>query len=189
MRKIGAIDDSVKLIADRSGKYKNLIQSFKGRPPPFPVDPNSAHRLGMAKDTTGRLQQIVRKAQRNFQFASIYEQRKTQQILIAGFTNVGEAINGLGVRLEESIDLLGDQIHDLSSSMTAMNEKVVDAVKGVQSAVGEVSLRANDVSSAVRSADTKVQSAMADQAARQERANRMLDNIQRHRVPPPLNEY
>lgn len=186
MRKLGAVNDSIKLIADRSNQYKVLANSYNGRTPPFPVDPASAHRLGTANDTTARLQKIVRQAQRNFQFATIYEQRKTSKILIAGFTNIGEAIDGLGARLEQSISILGDQIDDLSSSMTAMNEKVVDAVKGVASAVGEVSSRVGDVSLAIKGADTNVQAAMADQAVRQEKAVRMLDNIQRRRVPPPL---
>ncbi len=189
MRKLGAVDGSIKLIADRSNQYKALTISYKGRPPPFPVDPASALRLGTANATAGRLQKIVRNAQRDFHFATIYEQRKTSEILIAGFTNLGEAIYGVGVRLEQSIGILGDQINDLSSSMTAMNEKVVDAVKGVSSAVGEVSSQVGDVSSTIKGADAKVQAATADQAARQEKANRMLDNIQRHRVPPPLADY
>ena len=41
--------------------------------------------LATANDTTARLQRIRRKAQRNFQFATIYEQRKTREILIAGY--------------------------------------------------------------------------------------------------------
>ena len=73
--------------------------------------------------------------------------------------------------------------------MTTMNEKLVETVKGVSTAVGEASSRVVEVSSAIKSADTKMQAAMADQSARQEKANRMLDNIQRHRVPPPLDEY
>ena len=189
MRKLGAVDDSIKLIADRSNQYKTLVKSYKGQPPPFPVDPASAHRLGMATTTASRLQTVVRKAQRNFQFATIYEQRKTSAILIAGFGSLGEAIHGLGARLEQSIGILGDQINDLSSSMAAMNEKVVDAVKGVSSAVGDVSSRVGDVSLAIKGADANTQGAMSELSARQEKANKMLDNIQRGRRPAPLADY
>ena len=41
--------------------------------------------LATANDTTARLQRIRRKAQGNFQFATIYEQRKTREILVAGY--------------------------------------------------------------------------------------------------------
>jgi hypothetical protein len=173
--KLGAVDAGIKLIADCSNQYKSLSKSYKGQSPPFPVNPASAHRLATANDTVARLNRIVRKAHRNFQFATIFEQRKTSRILIDGFTNLGEAIVGLGGRLERSIGILGDQINDLSSSMSAMNENVIDAVKGA--------------SSAIKDADGNAQAAMADQAARQERAVRMLDNIQRGRVPSPHAAY
>lgn len=49
---------------------------------------------------------------------------------------------------------------------------------------------AADVSSAIKTADTDMKSAMAYLAevhlAQQKKTNRMLDNIQRHRIPPPL---
>jgi hypothetical protein len=197
MRNLGAIDSSITLIADRSNLYRTVVKLYKGWPPPFPVDPSSVHRLETTAVTAGRLQRIVRKAQRNFQFATIYEQRRTNEILIAGFANLGEAIYGLGTRLEESIGFLGDKIDDLSSSMTMMEDELVDAVEGVSSTVREAgsrlaevsSARLTEVSSAIKNADSKAQTAMVDQAARQEKAARMLDNIQRHRVPPPTVEY
>ncbi len=168
MRKLGAVDGNIKLIADCSNQYKVLTRSYDGPPPPFPVDPDSVNRLATANGTVWRLKEIVRKAQRNYQFASIYEQRKTNDILIAGFTNLGEAIQGVGSRLEQSMGILGEQLNDLSSSMAVMNKKVVGAIKD---------------------ADATVQTTMADQAARQEKANKMLDNIQRHRTPPPFADH
>ncbi|WLB09463.1 hypothetical protein QIH87_47305 [Bradyrhizobium elkanii] len=188
IRKLGTIDSRIELIADRSNRYMALTKSYRGTPPSFPVDPYSARRLGAATDTAARLQRVVRQAQRDFQFASIYEQRKTRELLMAGFDSLGEAIHCVGARLERSINTLGDQIEDLSSSMIVMNEKVVDAVKGVSSAVSETSSQIGEVSLAIKGADTNTQTAMADQAARQDKANRMLDNIQRHRVPPPLSD-
>jgi Mg2+ and Co2+ transporter CorA len=198
--KLGAVDGNIKLIVDRSGHYKSLAESYLGKPPPFPVDPMSAHRLGTVKDTAGRLQRIVRNAQRNFQFATIYEQRKTNSILMAGFSSLGEAIYGVGERLQESIGALSDQISDLSSSVAEHNErlieaihvhseKLVESIQDVSVAVGKTSSQVGEVSSAIKGADAKAQVATADLAARQERANRMLDNIQRHRTPPPFADH
>jgi chromosome segregation ATPase len=188
-RKLGEVDGNINLIVDRSKQYRTLAGSYHGKIPPFPVDPTSAQRLGTANNTAVRLQKVVRGAQRNFQFATIYEQRKTNSILMAGFSNLGEAIYGVGERLQGSIETLGGQISELSSSMAAHNERVVDAIQDVSAAVGEVSSQVGEVSSTIRDADAKAQTAMADQATRQERANRMLDNIQRHRVPPRYADH
>ncbi|MBI3705118.1 MAG: hypothetical protein HY244_15025 [Rhizobiales bacterium] len=97
---------------------------------------------------------------------------------LAGFSSLGEAIYGVGERLQGSIETLGDRINDLSSSMAENNERVVDAIQDVSAAVGEV-----------RDANATVQATMADQAARQEKANKMLDNIQRRRVPPRYADH
>lgn len=186
MSKLGSVDASIANIASGSSRYKQLTSSYGGDPPPFPVQAESARRLVAANETSGRLSRLVREAQRNFQFATIYEQRRTNQILIAGFTSLGDAIHGLGTHLEQSIDALGDQIGDLSSSMTTMNEKVVASLEGVSSAVSGVGA---GVTATIKGAEKNVQAAMSEQAARQERAVGMLDNIQRRRVPPPLADY
>ena len=57
----------------------------------------------VATATAERMQAIVRKAQRNFQFATIYEQRKTNQILVAGFTTLAQALNQMTGQITASI--------------------------------------------------------------------------------------
>lgn len=188
-QKLGEVDGNIKLIADRSRQYRSLAESYLGKAPPFPVDTMSAQRLGTANNTAGRLQKIVRNAQRNFQFSTIYEQRKTSSILIAGFSSLGEAINGVGERLQGSIETLGDHINDLSSSMAEHNERLVDAMQDVSEAVDRTSSQIGEVSAAIKGADKGAQAAVADQTARQEKANRMLDNIQRRRVPPGFADH
>lgn len=198
--KLGAIDSNIKLIADRSQRYESLSKVYVGNVPPFPVGPKSAYRLGRANETAERLQKVVRNAQRNFHFATIYEQRKTNNILMDGFSSLGEAIYGVGERLHESIGALGHQIDGLSSSMEEHNERLVEAIEahqeklsealeGVSTAVRGTTLQVGEVSSAIKAVDKRAQAATTDYAARQERANRMLDNIQRHRVPSRFAEY
>ena len=67
-------------------------------------------RLPDPRKTMVRLESIVHKAQRDFQFSMIYEQRKTNRILIAGFGSLADALNGMSYRIEESIDSLSDTI-------------------------------------------------------------------------------
>lgn len=49
------------------------------------------------------LRTLVRRAQRDFQFAQIFEVRRTNAILVAGFQTLTTAIDGLGSRLESAI--------------------------------------------------------------------------------------
>lgn len=67
--------------------------------------------------TAERMKAIVRKAQRSFQFATIYEQRKTNQILIAGFTNLAEALDQMAYRITDSIDNLTNSVDVMTSMM------------------------------------------------------------------------
>jgi hypothetical protein len=187
--KLAAIDKGVKFIADQSEEYKTLANLYNGKSPPFPIDPSSVRRVGFANATSARLRNIVRNAQRDFHFATIFEQRKTNQILIAGFANLNEAIHGVGDRLDYSIENLGSRIIDLSSTMTVMNDKVVDAIHRVSAHVEDLSSTTQAGYTNIAESDKKVLAIMENQATRQESANKMLDNIQRHRVPPIEKRY
>lgn len=209
--KLGAVDSNIQLIADRSHQYQLASSHYRNMAPPFPVDPASAQRVRAASGTAARLRGIVRTAQRNFQFATIYEQRKTNSILVAGFTSLGEAIDGLGNRIERSIDTLGDKIGDLTQAMAdhterivdaveegneallqsieSNNEKLVETVQGVSASVDATRAEIDRAHRSMRTSGVATQKAIAEQLVRQEKANRMLDNIQRRRVPPTLSEY
>jgi len=56
------------------------------------------------------LNATIRKAQTKFEFANIWEHRKIQKILIAGFKNLGEAINNMKNEVVSSIENLENSI-------------------------------------------------------------------------------
>ena len=74
-------DQSAKNIEENLSKYTDTIRKYEDEPPQFPLARKSVEKLSVGTATAERMQAIVRTAQRNFQFASIYEQRKTNQIL------------------------------------------------------------------------------------------------------------
>lgn len=78
-------------------------------------------KLPETQPTVARLQAIVRKAQKDFHFSSIFEQRKTNQILVAGFGSLVSAINNVGSRITTSIRQLSA---DLSISLDNLSEQV-----------------------------------------------------------------
>jgi hypothetical protein len=67
------------------------------------------------------MKSIVRKTQSNFQFATIYEQRKTNQILVAGFTNLAQALEYMTQRISGSIGDLANSVDAVSTTSAFKN--------------------------------------------------------------------
>jgi hypothetical protein len=159
---LGRFDDSVRTITTNAERHTDVAKKYEGTPPPFPIMLDSVTGMAAANTTTDRMKAIVRKAQRNFQFATIFEQRKTNQLLVAGFTNLAQALDGMGRRIESSIDDLGDRISEMSSTLDGSLQKL---------------------GSTLDDTHATLQKDAADRAERQKQALTMLDNIQRRRKP------
>ena len=84
------------------------------------------HTLPDASRTANRMRNIVRRAQKNPDFSKIFHLRKTNQLLIAGFTTLGQAINDLGGRLDSSLETLSTtfsiEISDLADQAARESE-------------------------------------------------------------------
>jgi hypothetical protein len=115
---IGRFDDGIRTITLSAKQHLEVTKTYEARPPQFPISSSSVRGMVVANTTTDRMRAIVRKAQCNFQFATIYEQRKTNKLLVAGFQNLAQVIDGLGDRITSSIDGLGNQISEMSSSLS-----------------------------------------------------------------------
>jgi len=166
---LGRFDEAAHQISNNSTRYSELAKKFEGSPPKFPIARQSASRLAVGTTTSERMKAIVRKAQRNFQFATIYEHRKTNQILVKGFTNLGQALDQMTNRITSSIDDLGGQIEDMTSSFDGVASNLYDATSYSLEQSGD---QYRDLLQH-----------LSGQAAREKRALQMLDNIQRHRRP------
>lgn len=174
--RLGRFDGGVASINHNLKRYRELSKVYEAKPPRFPIVIDSVKGMVAGNTTTDRMKAIVRQAQRNFQFASIYEQRKTNQILIAGFTNLAQALDGMGRRISESIDGLNTQVSEMSTSLNASMESLGEQMATVnQSTVA--------VSESVQGLHSTLQKEANDQAGRHDRALEMLDNIQRRRMP------
>jgi hypothetical protein len=107
-RHIGAADDELRSVAASIQEYQQLAAGLSERLPPFPT--------GIVPSNTlliHQLREVVRKGQKSFHFASIYEQRRTSQILIAGFTNLGDALERLGSQLASTLEEIQVRLDEL----------------------------------------------------------------------------
>ena len=70
---LGRFDEGVQRIKNNSSQYSDVIKQYEGVPPKFPLTLKSVKKLSVSTSTAERMKEIVRTAQRNFQFATIYD--------------------------------------------------------------------------------------------------------------------
>ena len=116
------------------------------------------------------MRSIVRQAQKDFHFATIFEQRRTNGILVAGFANLGSAIEDMGSRIDGSIKTL---TQTLESSMSAITDQNAE--------FHQESLAATEALKEQQASDA--QAGREQSASNTEAEQEMLNNIQRRRLP------
>lgn len=166
---LGRFHEGVCCIKNNSSRYTELIKKYENTPPIFPLAPQSVSKLGVGTATAERMKAIVRTAQRNFQFAVIYEQRKTNQILVAGFTNLAQALDRMTWQITDSIS-------ELASSVDGMTSTLNDSMHAIH-------LRVDDIAQSSAQRDREASKEASERAAREKKVLDMLDNIQRGRKP------
>jgi hypothetical protein len=122
-----------------------------------------------ARPVAKRLSEIVRKGQRDFQFATLYEQRKTNQLLYTGFGTLAAGIE----RMQHAIT---DALEDLSNSL---GSRLDDLVRSSHALADRVSTLTDEVASGAQ-AQREFEKDALGEAKKQ---SKMLDNIQRDRKP------
>jgi len=168
-KRLGGFDEDIRKIKTNSSRYIELITKYEDTPPQFPLEPQSITKLSVGMSTSERMKSIVRKAQRDFQFAVIYEQRKTNQILVAGFTNLAQALSQMTDQIMTSID-------NLAGSVDGMTSTLNESLRAIHTRMGDIGESSN--------ARHKIFMERSSEAAARERtALGMLDNIQRGRRP------
>ncbi len=166
---LGAFDDGVRTITTNFESFGELTKRYRATSPRFPIASESLRKMAAANATADRLNAIVRNAQRNFQFATIYEQRKTNQLLAAGFTTLAQALDGMGQQIAASIDDLGGRI----SEMSAILESSLSAIQATSASLTD----------SINALHSTAKTAASESKEQADRAWEALDNIQRHRKP------
>lgn len=173
---LGTFDEGVNRINHFSTRYNELLLKYENTPPKFPLVPHFVTKLDVHTAVVSRLQSITRIAQRDFQFSTIYMQFKTNQILVAGFTTLGQALEQMTLQITNSIGCLTSSVRNLESSIYEMTSKLNESMGAIHSRVGDIvetsqlhHMQQMDVS--------------LKEAARTKNALDMLDNIQRGRKP------
>jgi chemotaxis protein histidine kinase CheA len=110
VQELGGFDARVQSIKSRLTTYETLVKQYEGQPPQFPVDRDGVSNLGVSAGTAERLRSTVYQAQCDFPFATIFEQRKANQILVAGFPTLANALALMSSDLQSSIGQLARSV-------------------------------------------------------------------------------
>ena len=142
--------------------------------------------------SANRLTKLVRMAQRNFEFSTIYEQRKTNKLLYEGFRNLGDAIYSLGDRITDSLnDLSRNLDSSLSDIISAINENsriIGDNIQEQTSRLdGHAEQQRRYESDSLRN-QSEQQKTLEQQKRVLDSQNRRINNIQRGRKPGLFDE-
>ncbi len=158
------VDEGARHINAQASRYLELIRKYRGGVlPAFPLASDSIRRLEVARRTADRMGGVVREAQHDFQFAVIYEQRKTNRILVTGFTTLANILESMTSQLTSSIA-------DLTGSVQAISPELKD-----------IERRLTRIADGTAHHHTQLAQALSEQAARERKAVAILDNIQRGR--------
>lgn len=118
-RHLATFNNNIQQIRNYADQYYRTLHEQKHNFPSFfperEIFPDSV-------PVISELNTIVRLGLTNFQFATIWEHRKTQNILIHGFGTLGDAISNMAVSICSSISQLHDSI---SSNITQMVDQQI----------------------------------------------------------------
>jgi dGTP triphosphohydrolase len=122
-----------------------------------------------------RLLQVIGRAHRDFQFASIYEQRKTTTAVIAGFRSIQEAVTRLR---DDIVNSINDLQQSLGPALTAISSAIETAGEQHQEALAQLqeTLDAHAAAACEKGRQN---------AKHQDFVEEALDNIQHQRKPRP----
>jgi hypothetical protein len=172
LEQLRAFNDRVKLISISARQYYQLLEGREHTFPPFPVNTED---IPAPYALVQRLSKAIAPAHRDFQFASIYEQRKTSNAIIAGFRNMQEAIARLRHDIVNSID---DLQQSLGSGLAAIRSAIETTGEQQQEALAQLQETLDAHAGATREKDEQ-------DAKHREFVKEALDNIQHRRKPRP----
>ncbi len=165
--------------------YEKMRNELGELVPPFDLDlsvlPDASH-------IAQGLRVISRKGETDLAFAQIYLQMRTNKILVAGFSTLGEAISILCSRIENSFANLCNVVEFSTASQTeainARQTEIAEADRQHQSQIAAAqSKELQDLNKNVKEADDAARQAAQEQVKRDKEDSKKLGDIQRGRKP------
>jgi hypothetical protein len=123
---LATFNRDVQQLIDYREKHKQALTELGGSEPDFEL---TLDLLPDATHTLQRMRAVVRKAQKEPNFAKIYEMRQHNKLLVEGFSSLGNALENLASTIEGSIRSLEstvfENISELASDQRRASEEAL----------------------------------------------------------------
>lgn len=133
---LGAIAEALQkfegLVAQHKEASSAIATRFNQQTAPFPVRLRDIYTAEHAQGMSQRMDALVARAQTDYQFASIFEQRRTSAILIAGFQNLGSAISGMTARITSQLMDVVSAVDSAASAASGHSKEALDMLDNIQ---------------------------------------------------------
>lgn len=183
VRQLATLQLEARGIAEDARRHMDASEIYDGPVPAFPVRLSTVeHAKERASELESECSLVIRRAQKDFQFATIYEQRKTNSILVQGFSSLSDAIGRLSSTMRSSFEEVSARLEELQAIEERQHASFISASADLHAAVQE------QVASSAESAEAAAKQRAKLAVKQGEEADRqlaMLDNIQRKRRPLP----
>ena len=123
-QQLSAFNDKAKQLSKLSDTY---YSGLNGKRHTFPSFPANSGNIPNPASVINELRRVVRMGQTNFQFANIWEHRRTREVMIAGFRTLGEAVNNLGSTVENAVYGLEQSISNDTARLVQEQIKTRDS--------------------------------------------------------------
>lgn len=130
---LGRFQAGVRKIAKAAQDYS---QGLRGRQHNFPPFPYLKEDIPAATELLNRLSQVVRRGQTDYEFASIWEQRKTRETIRTGFGSLEAAVRRVGATVATAMQ---EAQLTLQSEFARVNETSFRSSTAVTEAIGDAS--------------------------------------------------
>lgn len=158
--------------------YADTLQDVEHTFPRFPIESSEIPDATMAIE---QLSEVIAPAQRDFQFASIFEQRRTTSALLKGFRNLEDAIDSMKDSLSTSIESARDTLQKEMRTAAKSSTDSMRDLKEELTAGAEKALASAEASEARRA---RAESARDERDKQhQDFVETALDNLQNKRRP------
>jgi hypothetical protein len=144
---LSAASERIEEVGKHASVYDTALSKYAGSSevPLFSISGRTIDELGKSMSQEAkRLNGISYEAQKDFHFATIYEQRRNTATVVEGFNSLGEAVNNIGDRIESAIFSLEETVSEGFRAVVISIDRVHDAVERVVEAVDRNTVTLSD---------------------------------------------
>jgi hypothetical protein len=167
-KKLATVEGTIQQLIHNSQSYQKDAPGLETPPPQFQIGLKT---LPDASHTASRMRAIVRRAQKDADFTKIYLMCRHNELLVAGFSTLGQVLSEISDRLDSSFDRLASSIN---VSISGLASEITTSQKEMTTTIAGKIDRSTERSASDAEADRKLTRTEIE----------MLDNIQRRRKPP-----